>query len=141
MAAEREALFLEGSVPRALLSLALPVILANLLQTGFQLTDAFWVGGLGAAVVAAISVSFPVTFLVVVLGSGLAMAGATITAQYGSRQDMVNHVAPQTMPMVAITSVFDAPYACTTSSTILPTCELDSISACACAASASGNVL
>lgn len=81
--------------------------MANILQTGYQLTDAFWVGRLGASAVAAISVSFPVTFLVIALGSGLAMAGATLTAQYmgAGRQDMVNHVAAQTMLMVVISSV------------------------------------
>ena len=78
-----------------------------MLQTGYQLTDAFWVGRLGAAAVAAVSVSFPVTFLVIALGAGLAIAGATLSAQYmgAGRQDMVNHVAAQTMMMVAITSV------------------------------------
>ena len=103
---DSKALFLQGPIPRALLTLAIPIILANLLQTGYQLTDAFWVGRLGAAAVAAISVSFPVTFLVIALGSGLAMAGATMTAQYmgAGRQDMVNHVAAQTMLMVVITS-------------------------------------
>ncbi|WP_288381503.1 MATE family efflux transporter [uncultured Massilia sp.] len=107
MAPDRKTLFLEGSIPRALVTLAIPIILANLLQTGYQLTDAFWVGRLGASAVAAVSVSFPVTFLVIALGSGLAMAGATMTAQYvgAGRQDMVNHVAAQTMLMVVITSV------------------------------------
>jgi putative MATE family efflux protein len=102
----RRALFLEGPITRALVSLAIPIILANILQTGYQLTDSFWVGRLGAAAVAAVSVSFPVTFLVIALGSGLAMAGATLSAQYAGagRHDMVNHVAGQTMIMVVITS-------------------------------------
>jgi putative MATE family efflux protein len=104
---DRRKLFLEGPITRALVTLAVPIILGNVLQTGYQLTDAFWVGRLGAAAVAAVSVSFPVTFLVIALGSGLAMAGATLSAQYmgAGRQDMVNHVAAQTMVMVAITSV------------------------------------
>jgi len=82
-------------------------MLGNLLQTGYQLTDAFWVGRLGAAAVAAVSVSFPFTFLAIALGAGLAMAGAILSAQYmgAGRQDMVNHVAAQTMMMVALTSV------------------------------------
>jgi putative MATE family efflux protein len=107
MPTSRQALLLSGSIPRALFALAVPIVLANLLQTGYQLTDAFWVGRLGAAAVAAISVSFPVTFLVIALGSGLAMAGATLSAQYmgAGRQDLVNHVAAQTMLMVVITSV------------------------------------
>ncbi len=111
MVTDRKTLFLEGSIPRALLTLAIPITLANLLQTGYQLIDAFWVGRLGASAVAAISVSLPVTFLVIALGSGLAIAGSTMTAQYvgAGRQDMVNHVAAQTMLMVVITSaVFGA---------------------------------
>jgi putative MATE family efflux protein len=103
---KRRTLFLQGPITRALVTLAVPIILANILQTGYQLTDSFWVGRLGAAAVAAVSVSFPVTFLVIAMGSGLAMAGATLTAQYAGagRQDMVNHVAGQTMIMVVITS-------------------------------------
>ena len=107
-AQDRQKLFLEGPIGRALVKLAIPIVLGNVLQTGYQLTDAFWVGRLGAAAVAAVSVSFPVTFLVIALGAGLAMAGATLSAQYmgAGRQDMVNHVAAQTMMMVAVTSVF-----------------------------------
>jgi putative MATE family efflux protein len=102
----RQHLFLDGSIGTALVRLALPIMLGNVLQTGYQLTDAFWVGRLGAAAVAAVSVSFPVTFLVIALGAGLALAGATLAAQYmgAGRQDMVNHVAAQTLLMVAVTS-------------------------------------
>src|ERR1700744_1923613 len=103
---ERQRLFLEGPIGKALLRLAVPIILSNLLQTGYQLTDAFWVGRLGGAAVAAVAVRFPITFLTIALGAGLAIAGATLSAQYmgAGRQDMVNHVAAQTMLMVAITS-------------------------------------
>jgi putative MATE family efflux protein len=107
MASDSQRLFLEGPIGSALVRLAVPIIAGNLLQTGYQLTDAFWVGRLGAVAVAAVSVSFPVTFLVIALGAGLAMAGATLSAQYmgAGRQDMVNHVAAQTMLMVTVTSV------------------------------------
>jgi Na+-driven multidrug efflux pump len=92
---QRQKLFLEGPIGAALLQLAIPIILGNMLQTGYQLTDAFWVGRLGGAAVAAVAVSFPVTFLVIAVGAGLAVAGATLSAQYmgAGRQDMVNHVA------------------------------------------------
>src|SRR6202167_2397012 len=102
----RRKLFLEGPIGSALTRLAIPIMLGNVLQTGYQLTDAFWVGRLGAAAVAAVALSFPVTFLAIALGAGLAIAGATLSAQYmgAGRQDMVNHVAAQTMLMVAITS-------------------------------------
>ena len=103
-------LFLEGKIGNGAGSgLAIPIILGNVLQTGYQLTDAFWVGSAGYCRGSeAVSVSFPLVFLVIALGAGLAMAGATLSAQYmgAGRQDMVNHVAAQTMMMVAITSVF-----------------------------------
>src|SRR5246127_1283616 len=107
MPSDRQKLFLEGPIGTALIRLAVPITLGNVLQAGYQLTDAFWVGRLGAAAVAAVSVSFPVTFFVIALGAGLAIAGATLSAQYmgAGRQDMINHVAAQTMMMVAVTSV------------------------------------
>ena len=107
IASDRQKLFLEGPIGTALIRLAIPIILGNLLLTGYQLTDAFWVGRLGAAAVAAVSISFPVMFLVIALGAGLGIAGATLSAQYmgAGRQDLVNHVAAQTMTMVAVTSV------------------------------------
>ena len=75
-------LFLHGSISKALLKLGIPIILINVLQSAYQLTDAFWVGRLGAAQVAAVSISMPVTFLVIAIGAGLAMAGAILSAQY-----------------------------------------------------------
>ncbi|RZL12519.1 MAG: MATE family efflux transporter, partial [Hymenobacter sp.] len=53
----------QGPILKALLTLALPIVFGNLLQTGYQLVDAYWVGRLGASAVAAVAVSFPVNFL------------------------------------------------------------------------------
>lgn len=103
----RQQLLLEGPIEKALLNLAIPITLGNILQTGYFMTDAFWVGRLGAVAVAAVAISFPVTFLVIAIGSGLAVAGATLSSQYmgAGKQDMVNHVAAQTMMMIAVTSL------------------------------------
>ena len=56
---------IQGSITRALLTLAIPIVFANLLQTAYQLTDTFWVGRLGADAVAAVSLSFPVLFFLI----------------------------------------------------------------------------
>jgi putative MATE family efflux protein len=98
---------LEGPILKSLLTLAIPVVFANILQSAYQLIDAFWVGRLGGAAVAAVSISFPVMFLMIALGMGLAMAGSTLTAQYrGAGNDsMVSHVAGQTLIMVTILSL------------------------------------
>ncbi|MDQ5912176.1 MAG: hypothetical protein QG568_391 [Patescibacteria group bacterium] len=104
---ERSKKFLEGPILTSLLTLAIPIVLANILQSLYQLTDAFWVGRLGGSAVAAVSVSFPVIFLMIAVGAGLAVAGSTLIAQYvGARNEkMVSHVASQTLLMVIITSV------------------------------------
>lgn len=98
---------LEGPILRSLLTLAIPIALANVLQAAYQLIDAFWVGRLGGAAVAAVSVTTPIMFLSIALGAGLAIAGSTLVAQYaGARnQDMVDHVAAQTLVMIVLVSV------------------------------------
>ena len=105
--ARARASLLEGPILPSLLKLAVPIVLANVLQSAYQLTDAFWVGRLGGAAVAAVSVSFPLIFLSIALGMGFGIAGSTLVAQYvGARdQRMVNHVAAQTLLMVALTSI------------------------------------
>lgn len=97
----------EGPILKSLLALAVPIALANILQAAYQLIDAFWVGRLGANAVAAVSVSTPVMFLTIGLGAGMAIAGSTLIAQYfGARnQEMVDHVAAQTLLMIVIISV------------------------------------
>ena len=105
--ARRHNALLEGPILKSLLTLAVPVVLANILQSAFALIDAFWVGRLGGAAVAAVSLSFPVMFLMIALGMGLAMAGSTLTAQYrGAGNDsMVSPVAAQTLNMVVVLSI------------------------------------
>ena len=93
---------------RALFSLAVPIVFANLLQTAYQLIDTFWVGRLGASAVAAVSLSFPVIFFLISLGLGLAVAGTILVAQYQGRGDtaMVNRVSAQALiGVVAISLV------------------------------------
>jgi putative MATE family efflux protein len=98
---------LEGPIVKSLLALAVPIVLANVLQAAYQLIDAFWVGRLGGAAVASVSVSTPVMFLTIALGAGLAVAGSTLIAQYfgAKNQDMVDHVAAQTLLMIVLVSI------------------------------------
>jgi putative MATE family efflux protein len=102
----RGASLLEGPIVPSLLKLAIPIVLANVLVSGYQLTDAFWVGRLGGNAVAAVSVSFPVIFVMIAVGMGFGIAGSTLVAQYmgAGNQRMVNHVAAQTLLLVAIAS-------------------------------------
>jgi putative MATE family efflux protein len=103
----RSSKLLEGPILRSILTLAAPIVLSNILQAGYQLTDAFWVGRLGGTAVAAVSVSFPVMFLTMAVGIGFGIAGTTLIAQYfgAGNTKMVDHVAAQTLLMIFIISV------------------------------------
>jgi len=98
---------LEGPIVTSLFLLAFPIMGANLLQIAYQLIDAFWVGRLGAAAVASVSVSMPVMFLMISAGLGFAVAGTTLIAQYVGAGDrkMVDHVAAQTLLTIVVLSV------------------------------------
>jgi putative MATE family efflux protein len=98
---------LEGSIPRSLFLLAVPIMGANILQVAYQLVDAFWVGRLGADAVASVSVTMPIMFVIVAAGMGFAIAGTTMIAQYtGARDhDMVDHVAAQTLVTIVAVSI------------------------------------
>jgi Na+-driven multidrug efflux pump len=96
----------QGSIGKALFELSVPIVLSNTLYTSHQLVNAFWVGRLGAGAVAAVSVNFPVLFLMVSLGGGLAVAGSILVTQYAGARNYtaVNHVSAQTLLMVVATS-------------------------------------
>ena len=97
----------EGSVLKSLVSLSIPIIIVQFLQTTYQLTDTFWVGRLGTNAIASVSISFPVIFLLISFGSGLTMAGSILAAQYKGKtdQDAINHIAGQTLLMVFFVSI------------------------------------
>jgi len=97
----------EGSILKSLITLSIPIIFANLLQTAYQLTDTFWVGRLGTDAVAAVSISFPIIFLIISLGGGLAMAGTILVAQYKGKENKkaIDHLTSQTMLMVVLISI------------------------------------
>lgn len=97
----------QGSIVRALFSLAVPIVAANLLQTAYQLVDTFWVGRLGAQAVAAVALSFPIIFLMISAVSGFAIAGTILVAQYKGRNDQrnVDYVAAQTLVANVLVSI------------------------------------
>jgi putative MATE family efflux protein len=113
--------FTEGSILKSLIGLTVPIILANLLQTAYQLTDTFWVGRVGTDAVAAVSISFPIIFFITSLGSGLTMAGTILVAQYKGKKDQqsVDHITSQTLFMVVIISLVLAAIGYSLSTTIL----------------------
>ena len=95
------------SIVQQIFTLAIPILFANILQSAYQLIDAFWVWRLWENAVAAVSVSFPITFFLISVWSWFAIAWATLIAQYcwAKKQEMVNHIAAQTILLVVVISI------------------------------------
>lgn len=97
--------FTEGSIPKHLLAFALPMLIGNALQALYNTVDSFWVGRyLGANALAAVSVSFPVTFILISLVMGITMATTVLVSQYyGARDEaMVKRVVSNSIAMLAV---------------------------------------
>ncbi len=92
---------------KTIVKLASPIILAQLFQIAYQITDAFWIGRLGEKAIASVAMSMPVIFFMTSLGIGLAIAGSTLTAQYfgAKNESMLSKSAAQTMLMVSAASI------------------------------------
>jgi putative MATE family efflux protein len=93
-----------------LISLAWPILLANILQTLYQMINMFWVGSLDTKSVAAVAACYPMIGLLSGLYGGLLAASFILVAQYaGARnQSRVNCVTAQSLILMATMSVLFA---------------------------------
>ena len=77
----KTSLLLDGRVGPTILQLSLPMLLGILSVMLFQVADTFYIGRLGTAPLAALSFTFPLTFLLVSLSMGLSVGTASVVAQ------------------------------------------------------------
>ncbi len=92
---------------KPLTAIAVPVMLANIVETLYYLTDTWFLGKLGAVELAAPSVSFNFIMLIMLMGSGLSSAGTTLIAQSVGREDWdgVNFYLGQLANLLLFSSV------------------------------------
>ncbi|VTT85976.1 Multi antimicrobial extrusion protein (Na(+)/drug antiporter), MATE family of MDR efflux pumps [Halorubrum sp. DM2] len=98
----------EGSLLRPLFRLAWPIVVIQLLQVTYNIVDTLYLGRLSAEAVGAISLAFPLIFLLIAVAGGFTTAGAILVAQYtGADGDgSAGLVAGQTIFTVMVLSVF-----------------------------------
>nr|WP_256408407.1 MATE family efflux transporter [Halorubrum rutilum] len=98
----------EGSLVRPLFRLAWPIVVIQLLQVTYNVVDTLYLGRLSAEAVGAISLAFPLIFLLIAVAGGFTTAGAILVAQYtGADGDgSAGLVAGQTIFTVSVLSVF-----------------------------------
>ena len=73
---------LKGPIEGTLLRLAYPLIVSNLVQVLYNITDTFWLGKLGREALAAPGTSWPIIGTLMALGMGFATAGFAFVGQY-----------------------------------------------------------
>lgn len=84
------------------------MLLGNLLQALYNTVDSIWVGKLvGAAGLGAVSVSFPIIFILISMVTGISIAVTAIVSQYfgAGRTDMVRRTAVNTVTLLGIMGI------------------------------------
>jgi len=79
--------FTSGSLNRAILLLAIPMILEMMLESLFAVVDVFWVGRLGANAVATVGLTESLLSLVFAIGLGLSLSTTAMVARRIGEKD------------------------------------------------------
>ena len=111
---------LNGPIERTLLVLAGPLIVNNLVQVLYNITDTYWLGKLGREALSAPGVTWPIIGTLMALGMGFTTAGFAFVGQYigAEEYDKANRSAGALYSLMlffsvtmAIVSVLVLPYA------------------------------
>src|SRR6266853_206365 len=92
--------FTEGSIPRAITLLAIPMVLEMMMESLFAVVDVFWVAHLGSDAVATVGFTESLLTLLYAVAMGLSIsAAATVARRIGEKN-------PDAAADVAVQSIF-----------------------------------
>ncbi len=104
---QKRDMILKGNLWKVIFTLALPIMLGNLIQTIYNLTDTFFVGKLGGNEVAAIQLVWPIIFLMMSFGMGMGIATTSLISQYigANEHDKASKTAGQAISFLVILAI------------------------------------
>ncbi|WP_421622709.1 MATE family efflux transporter [Borrelia sp. MN22-0132] len=79
--AKTRELILEGNLYRVFLFISFPIVITNVLQAFYELVDMFYVGKLGAMPLAALSLTGPINFFIMVFAMGMAIGSVSLMSR------------------------------------------------------------
>ena len=96
-----------GDPKKAIIKLAIPMIIAMSITTVYNLADAIWVSGLGSDALAAVGFVFPFFFMTLAIANGLGIGGgAAISRRIGANdKEGADNVAVHTLVIMLIISI------------------------------------
>ena len=105
---EKRELILNGKMSKVILILAGPIMLNNIIQSIYNITDTYFVGQLGSTEMAAMTLVFPVIFFFMSIGMGINIAGTSLISQYigDNKKASATKVAGEILSVALLASVF-----------------------------------
>jgi putative MATE family efflux protein len=94
----------EGGLARPLFKLAWPIVAIQLLQVTYNIADTLFLGYYDTNALGALSLAFPLVFLIISVAGGFTTAGSILVAQYtgADSEGSAGHVAGQTISLVYV---------------------------------------
>ena len=96
-----------GSLHRNIWTLSIPMIMEMGILNVIQILDTLWVGKLGSAALAAVTISVTIRWVINSLGNGLGIGGMAVVARRIGERDKAaaEHAALQTILLGIIVSI------------------------------------
>lgn len=99
----------EGSILKIIVTFAMPLFIGNILQLIQQMINAFWIGRfLGTEAFSAVTMTFPIVFILISLVIGITVAATALVSQYkgAGNNDMIRKVIDNSFILTFLISVF-----------------------------------
>jgi len=96
-----------GNPKKAMLAMAIPVIVSMVVQNANNLIDTAWVAGLGTSALAAVGFAFPLFFIIISIGNGIGIGSSSAIARFigmGDRES-ANRTAGQAVILTIVLSI------------------------------------